>query len=563
MGINIIKRIFLFQEEIRMKLKITYLVIPLLGVAIIIFIAALFNSCKKEAEKVMKVKIDSIGNVSETSAIARGTVLDVGNGIDQHGHCWSTSTDPTYESNDNKTEKGTISNPGSFTSQMIGLQPETKYYVKAYVKKGSETRYSDVELSFTTESKHVMAPVVTTGTAGDITATSATIEGNITDLGIGATSVSNHGHCWSSATSTPTIDSPNKTSLGETTSTGMFNSTLVGLSPSTTYYVRAYATNVAGTAYSSSTNFATLPDISVPTVTTTQVSEISYYDATCGGNVTSDGGSPVTARGVCWNTAPNPTLINSCTEDEDGTGIYTSYITDLAINTTYYVRAYATNSVGTGYGDQRTFKTLGGPNEDWEPGDNWIDDRDGKVYATVLIGTQVWMRENLNVGVQITGANYPVMDTIIEKYCYNDNPANCDEYGGLYIWHEMMNYDYIESVRGICPVGWHLPSDVEWMEMESFLGIDESELDSIGLRGTEEAYLLLDGGDAGFDALMAGYRENTTDEFYYEGVYAYFWTTTEYFEWYPIYRLLHLNSGKIGRGWDYTYQAASVRCVKD
>ena len=126
-----------------------------------------------------------------------------------------------------------------------------------------------------------------------------------------------------------------------------------------------------------------------------------------------------------------------------------------------------------------------------------------------------------------------------------------------------MNYDYIESVRGICPVGWHLPSDVEWMEMESFLGVNEGELDSIGLRGTEQAYLLLDGGDAGFDALMAGYRENSTDEFYYEDVYAYFWTTTEYFEWYPIYRLLHWNSGKIGRGWDYTYQAASVRCVKD
>jgi uncharacterized protein (TIGR02145 family) len=548
-----------------MKLKITYLIIPLLCVVIIIFIAALFNSCKKEAEKVMKVRIDSVSNVSETSATVTGTIIDIGNGIDQHGHCWSTTRGPTFESNDDKTEKGSINNPGSFTSQMTGLQPETKYFVKAYIKKGSETKYSDIELSFTTEPEHIMVtlPVVNTGTAGDITATGATIEGNIVDLGTGATSVSDHGHCWSSTTSTPTIDNPNKTSFGETTSTGMFNSTLIGLSPSTTYYVRAYATNVAGTAYSSSTSFSTTPDISMPNVTTTEVSEIGYYDAKCGGNVVSDGGSLVTVRGVCWNTAPNPTLINSHTEDGSGMGIYTSDISDLAINTTYHVRAYATNSMGTGYGEQMTFKTLGSPNDDWEPGDNWIDERDQQVYATVQIGTQVWMRENLNVGVQITGYNYPIMDTIIEKYCYNDNPGNCDAYGGLYIWHEMMNYDYIESVRGICPVGWHLPSDAEWMEMESYLGVSEGELDSIGLRGTTQAYMILDGGETGFDALMAGYRENSTDEFFYEDVYAYFWTTTQYFEWYPIYRLLHWNNGKIGRGWDYTYQAASVRCIKD
>ena len=150
-----------------MKIKITYLIIPLLGAAIIIFIAALFNSCKKESEKVMKVKIDSVSNVSETSATVTGTILDIGNGIDQYGHCWSTSSGPTFESNDNKTEKGSISNPGSFTSQMTGLQPETKYFVKAYVKKGSETKYSDIELSFTTEPEHIMVTLVVLTSARD------------------------------------------------------------------------------------------------------------------------------------------------------------------------------------------------------------------------------------------------------------------------------------------------------------------------------------------------------------------------------------------------------------
>ena len=131
------------------------------------------------------------------------------------------------------------------------------------------------------------------------------------------------------------------------------------------------------------------------------------------------------------------------------------------------------------------------------------------------------------------------------------------------MWHEMMNYNYVESAQGICPDGWHLPSDLEWKEMENNLGMEAPELDSFGLRGTDEAYLLLDGGESGFDALMAGYRDYNFDIFDYEDVYGYFWTTTEYSDWYPIYRLLHTNSGKIYRDYDYTYQAASVRCIKD
>ncbi len=546
-----------------MKLKYTYLIIPLLSVIIPVFITSLFNSCEKEAEKVMKVKIDSVSNISESSATVTATVLDLGSGIEQHGHCWSTSSGPDY--GDNKTEKGAVDNPGSYTSNLTGLQADTKYYVRAYIKRGSDIQYSDDELPFTTgpEVITITLPVVTTGTATGISATGATVEGTIENLGDGATSVSDYGHCWSNITSTPTIDNPNKTSFGEKSSTGMYSSTLVGLSANTTYFVRAYAINPAGTAYSSSTSFSTPSNITIPTVTTTEVSEISYNDATCGGFVTSDGGAPVTVKGVCWNTSPNPTLINSFTENGDGPGIYTSYLTDLALSTTYYVRAYATNSIGTAYGDQKSFKTLGEPNTDWEPGDNWLDTRDGQIYATVQIGSQVWMRENLNVGTQITGATYPMPDTIIQKYCYNDNSSKCDDYGGLYTWDEMMGYVYTESTQGICPDGWHLPSDLAWKEMESYLGIDGSELDVIGLRGTDEAYLLLDGGETGYDALMSGYREYSTDEFNFEDVYAYFWTTTEYDTYYPIYRLLHWNSGLIGRGWDYTYQAASVRCIKD
>ncbi len=542
-----------------MKLNSTSLIISLLCIITIILFTTLFNSCEKESEKVMKVKIDSVYDISETSAKVTSTILDLGAGIEEHGHCWSKN--PVLEYGDDDVEikeEGKVTRVGAYNSNISGLEPETKYYIRAYIKNGNEIKHSERGPSFTTSSTPISLPVVTTDPAQNISVNEATVTGNIEDLGTGATSVSEHGHCWSTTNTLPTVNDY-KTLLGAKTSTGVFMSTLESLSSGTTYYVRAYATNPAGTAYSNHISFTTPEDITVPTVTTAPVTEITHNSAVSGGNVISDGGAAVTARGVCWNTSPNPTLINSSTTDDTGTGDYTSNLTNLTSNTTYYVRAYATNSVGTAYGGQKSFTTAG----EWNPGDDWVDKRDGQVYSTVQIGSQVWMAENLNVGTQITGINYPEANTIIEKYCYNDNSSNCDVYGGLYTWDEMMNYEYLESTQGICPDGWHLPSDLEWKEMESFLGVDAAELDIIGLRGTDEAYSLLVGGSTGFDALMAGYREYSLDAFYYADVYAYFWTTTEIDLYSPYYRLLHWNSGKIGRGWDYTYQATSVRCIKN
>ena len=513
----------------------------------------------------MKVKIDSIYDISETTAKAIGTIVDLGSGIDEHGHCWSKNPVPEYGDDDVKiTENGKVTRVGTYNSNISGLEPETKYYIRAYIRKGDDVRYSEKELPFTTlpVTITVTLPVITIGSVQSLSSNEATVTGNIEDLGTGASSVSEHGHCWSTTTTTPTVNDY-KTLLGAKTSTGVFMSTMGGLSPGTKYYVRAYATNPAGTAYSNNISFTTPEDITEPTVTTTEVTDISYNSAVSGGNVISDGGAAVTVKGVCWNTSPNPTLINSSTPDGTGTGAYTSYLTPLASNTTYYVRAYATNSVGTAYGEQKSFTTLENPNSNWGPGDYWTDLRDGQIYSTVAIGDQVWMAENLNIGIQITGSSFPEYYDVIEKYCYNDNSGKCDVYGGLYTWDEMMNYEYVELTQGICPDGWHLPSDSEWQQMESFLGVDPSELNLWGLRGTDEAYMLLDGGSTGFDALMAGYREYTNNLFFYEDVYAYFWTTNEYDLYYPIYRLLHWNSGQIYRAYDYTYQAASVRCIKD
>jgi hypothetical protein len=133
---------------------------------------------------------------------------------------------------------------------------------------------------------------------------------------------------------------------------------LTGLNELTTYYVRAYATNSAGTGYGSEVSFAT---ITIPTLTTATITDISYSSATSGGNITANGGSSVTDRGICWNTTGSPDISDSKTSDGSGNGSFVSYLSGLGASTTYYVRSFATTAAGTGYGDQKQFETLAAP----------------------------------------------------------------------------------------------------------------------------------------------------------------------------------------------------------
>lgn len=106
----------------------------------------------------------------------------------------------------------------------------------------------------------------------------------------------------------------------------------------------------------------------------------------------------------------------------------------------------------------------------WACGDPFTDDRDGQAYNTVQIGTQCWMAENLNVGIMINGSNNQSDNGTIEKYCYGNNATNCDVYGGLYQWDEMMDYLTTEGVQGICLEGWHVPTDGEYTALTTHLG---------------------------------------------------------------------------------------------
>mgnify|MGYP000134237495 CR=1 FL=1 len=190
-----------------------------------------------------------------------------------------------------------------------------------------------------------------TPTTIDITASTASSGGNITSDG--GSTITARGVCWSTSQNPTTADS--KTT--ETGTTGSFTSALTGLTANTTYYARSYATNANGTTYGTQTSFttaSTVPSISAATA----ASDITETTATSGGNTTSDGGSTITARGVCWSTSQNPTVTDAKTVDSGTTGSYTSAITGLTAGTTYYVRTYATNANGTTYGAQISFTTI-------------------------------------------------------------------------------------------------------------------------------------------------------------------------------------------------------------
>ena len=206
-----------------------------------------------------------------------------------------------------------------------------------------------------------MASLSTTA-ATNITANSAVVGGNITDDGGGA--ISERGICYSNTTSSPTITNYPKVIIGS--GIGLFSSTITGLTMNSTYYVRAYAINSAGTSYGVYITFVTSG--SPPTVSTKDVSNILETSAIAGGIVLTDEGASVTERGVCYSTTTNPTIYDTKIASGSGTGGFNVPLNTLIPNTTYYVRAYATNKNGTAYGENKSFKTADAYYEGFENG---------------------------------------------------------------------------------------------------------------------------------------------------------------------------------------------------
>lgn len=288
------------------------------------------------------VSTATVSFIGANDAFCGGDVTDSGGDvITARGVCWSTEVEPTLSCPHTVDSCGI----GEFTSHIEGLVTNTRYYVRAYATNSQGTAYGS-QLQFTTTA---MTPTVITSAVTNITQTSATCGGNVTDDG--GSAVTERGICWSTSHN-PTTDN---TFANSGTGIGSFAVQMSNLVPNYTYYVRAYAKNAQGTSYGAEVSFTALEGL--PEVTTSNVTDITATTAKCGGNVTSQGGSTVTERGVCWSTSHNPTTSNSHANGGMGTGSFTCNLTGLTIGTTYYVRAYATNSMGIVYGEEKEFST--------------------------------------------------------------------------------------------------------------------------------------------------------------------------------------------------------------
>lgn len=317
-----------------------------------------------------------------------------------------------------------------------------------------------------------------------------------------------------------------------------------------------------------------IKDTGTQTVTTASITNITQTTATAGSNVNTDGGIAVTARGICWNTTGNPTTTDSKTTDGSGIGDFTSNLTSLIANTTYYVRAYATNSKGTAYSEQVSFKTTT-VNEIVYG--SFTDSRDGHTYKTVIINGKEWMAENLAYLPQV---NPPSGESYTEPYyyVYGYNGTSVSEakatdnyttYGVLYNW---------PAAKAACPTGWHLPTDAEWTELTDYLitngfrfggsGADIAKAMAAKTTWNSHSSAGTPGNDldsnnsSGFSALPGGCR-STIGYFRYIGSYGYWWSSTEYNNYGAWGRFMTYFSPNITWNPYDEDSGFSVRCVRD
>ena len=507
-----------------------------------------------------------------------------GDGIEYEGVVRANNHSPLQPKSHTR---GTVVRPFNIGDQMEyvgyatinGIEEESQHITQ------SLSTSQTFVLHFPTSQFHL--PVVTTSSVTDITGTSASCGGNVTFDGYD--SVTARGICWSTS-SAPTIADSHTT---DGSGTGIFTSTLTGLIIGNTYYVRAYATNSVGTTYGDEVCFAS---ITRPTVITMDGSDIAAVTATCGGEVTSDGGDNVTTRGVCWSISHNPTVADSHTTNGSGTGSFISDLTGLYAGTTFYVRAYAANSVGTAYGNEVSFTTENYiPEGDAQPcpGVPTVTDVDGNVYNTVKIGNQCWMRENLRTTRYEYGEEIPISTAISDHDPYrvapNNDEANVTDYGYLYNWSAVMHGSYSTSsanpsgVQGVCPAGWHVPSDAEWSQLSNYVSSqiqstyvchgDPSNIGSaladtmawLSSQNHESCNVCYSANNAtGFSARPAGEKACVNNELSFFGYYTFFWSSTSLgsgYENYAYYRCIFYQYPDFGRDRQGKCRSYSVRCI--
>ncbi|MBM3444513.1 MAG: hypothetical protein FJX83_05925 [Bacteroidetes bacterium] len=452
---------------------------------------------------------------------------------------------------------------GESITNLATTQKTTTQYLDASIIPGKKYTYYVLAVAGENKSDTVKAEItpvipitISTGSVTEIGATTAKIGGNITNAGGGT--VTSRGICWST-TQNPTV-SNSKTTEG--TGPGQYTSTLTGLLAGITYYARAYGENSRGIVYGNEVSFTTLGS---PKLTTNSVTSITSTSAVSGGNITSDGGFSITARGVCWSTTPSPTVNSSKTVDGAGIGNFVSQLVGLKSLTNYFLRAYATNSFTTVYGEQITFST---PIGSLFTNGAGVTDVEGNSYKTVVIGTQEWMGENLKVTKLRDGTSIPNLISKTEwagtnspAYCnFFNEPAKGETYGKLY------NYYTVIDNRNLCPIGWHVPTFDEFLLLENHLGASEAGKlmkSSIGWNFWSDSLQGNGNNLSGFNGLPGGRRGGIAENFQDDASIGYWWTTTEFSSSTAKCIALSRENYLMGRVVHNKINGLSVRCIKN
>lgn len=609
----------------------------------IVLLVIIFASCKEEESSTKPVvETSSVSEILNTSAAVGGKVLDDGGAqVSDRGIYWGISTNP--ETTGTKLQVG--SGTGVYFDTLRGLTSGVKYYIKAYATNSIGTSYG-AETFFTTQ---INLPTVITASISELTTASAKVGGNVADSG--GYAISQRGVYWGTHAN-PTLTG-NKLVIGS--GAGEFSQTITGLNRTSQYYVVAFATNIKGTSYGEEIYFTTSP--ALPSVTTYVARKITTNSVEVGGEVSSTGGAEVTERGIFWGTSANPQTSGTKLIVGNGAGEFFSTISNLSPKTTYYITAFATNSVGTTYGSDMSFVTSGGEpaTETLEATDittssatlsglisannlnttvtfeygtttsygntatvaenpitenddtvsvsisglspetlyhfrvraenslgvtygadstfttvvtgitGTVTDVQGNTYNTIGIGHQYWMTENLRTTRYNDNTNITKIekDTVWVKensgFCWysNDSTSHAQTYGALYNW-------YAVNTEKLCPSGWHVPTNDDFSKLVDFLGNAGIAGGLLKKAGTAEwkSPNTEASNEFGFNALPGGKRDNA-GVFDFKSVEGNWWSSSEYSSLTASYFYLLYNYSNSFQAYTNKKNGMSVRCVKN
>jgi len=478
---------------------------------VLVVLSLIITGCPPPIPPVLPtVTTTQASSVTASSVTTGGGITeDGGAAVTEKGICWSTSTGPTIANNPIKAGNGL----GNFTITISVLNPGVTYYVRAYATNSEGTAYGN-EVTFTALAN---LPTVSTTAASAITAISATSGGNVTADGGGA--VMARGVCWSTSANPTTAN----TKTTDTGTSGIFTSLITGLTAGTIYYLRAYATNSAGTAYGSQVNFTTIFSYSVA------VSSNPAPGGTTSGSGVFNSGTLVTVTAVAnaGYTFTNWT--------ESGTAVSTTAGYTFAISGNRTLVANYTTGVIDG---------------------------DGNVYKTVTIGTQVWITEDLKTTKYIDGSIIPLvtdntiwLNLVTPGFCWHNNDATATR--ALYNW-------YAVNTGKLCPSGWHVPSDAEWTILTTYLGGETVAGGKLKETGTSHWRTPNVGAtnSSGFTSVPGGNRF-INGNFDVYGNYNYWWSSTATSPSSAWYRNVFYNTSSVYRLIQDKYLGFSVRCLRN